>query len=59
MLGATVTCVGSLLQASSFSLAQLIVGRLITGLGFGAVSATAPVSQSSFNRFPTIQEARC
>lgn len=42
MLGAVVTCIGSILQASAFSFAQLIVGRLITGLGFGAISATAP-----------------
>lgn len=42
MLGALVTCIGSILQASSFSFPQLIVGRLITGIGFGAISATAP-----------------
>lgn len=41
-LGAIVHIVGVILQASSFSLAQLIVGRFITGLGFGALSATAP-----------------
>lgn len=42
MLGACVTCIGSILQCSSFSFAQLIVGRLITGVGFGMISATAP-----------------
>ncbi len=42
MLGATVTCMGSIIQASSFSFPQLIVGRLIAELGFGAISATAP-----------------
>ena len=42
MLGVFVSCIGSILECSSFSLGQLIVGRLITGLGFGAVTATAP-----------------
>ncbi|KAJ7865482.1 general substrate transporter [Mycena olivaceomarginata] len=42
MLGAVVTTIGSILQCSAFSFAQLIVGRFICGLGFGAISATAP-----------------
>ena len=50
MLGCAVTCNGSLLQASSFSFAQLIVGRLITGVGFGAISATAPNWQTECAR---------
>ncbi|KAK5116745.1 hypothetical protein LTR62_007419 [Meristemomyces frigidus] len=52
-LGAAIEVVGALLQASSFSLAQLIVGRLVTGFGFGALTvkilqqnATAPNWQS-------------
>ncbi|KAK0391277.1 hypothetical protein NLU13_0778 [Sarocladium strictum] len=35
--------VGVALQASSFSLAQLIVARVITGLGVGALTATIPM----------------
>ena len=50
MLGAVVTCVGSILQSSSYSLAQLIVGRMITGIGFGAISATAPNWQTECSR---------
>ena len=46
MLGAAVNIVGAIIQASSFSLGQLIVGRLVTGLGFGALTATAPNWQS-------------
>lgn len=42
MLGSLITCIGSILQSSSFSFAQLIVGRITTGLGFGLISATAP-----------------
>jgi sugar porter (SP) family MFS transporter len=45
-LGAAVDILGTVLQASSFSLPQLVVGRFITGLGFGALSATAPNWQS-------------
>ncbi|KAK5999355.1 hypothetical protein QM012_005573 [Aureobasidium pullulans] len=45
-LGAIVVVIGAILQASSFSLAQLIVGRFVTGLGFGILSATAPNWQS-------------
>lgn len=50
MVGAAVTTVGSVLQASSYSLGQLIVGRLVTGLGFGAISATAPNWQTECSR---------
>ena len=46
MLGAFVHTIGSILQASSYSLGQLIVGRLVSGLGFGALTATAPNWQS-------------
>lgn len=42
MLGLIITIIGSVLQSSSFSLAQLTIGRFITGLVFGAVSATGP-----------------
>lgn len=42
MLGALVNFIGALLQSSSFSLPQLIVGRLVSGFGFGHLTATAP-----------------
>jgi sugar porter (SP) family MFS transporter len=45
-LGCVVTIVGTILQASSYSLAQMIVGRFVAGLGFGAITATAPNWQS-------------
>ena len=46
ILGAIVSIIGATIQASSFSLAQLIIGRLVAGLGFGALTATAPNWQS-------------
>lgn len=42
MLGAFINIIGSLLQSSSFSLGQLIIGRLVSGFGFGHLTATAP-----------------
>jgi sugar porter (SP) family MFS transporter len=42
VLGAVVNMVGAILQSSSYSLGQLIVGRLVAGLGFGAIAATTP-----------------
>nr|GAT45591.1 MFS sugar transporter [Mycena chlorophos] len=50
MLGAAVSAVGSILQCSAFSFPQLIVGRIICGLGFGAISATAPNWQTECSR---------
>lgn len=44
--GAILTIIGSILLSSSFSLGQFIVGRLVLGMGFGAISATVPVWQS-------------
>ena len=46
MLGAFINIIGALLQSTSFSLPQLIIGRLVSGLGFGALTATAPNWQS-------------
>jgi MFS family permease len=45
-LGALVDILGTIIQASSFSLPQLVVGRFVTGLGLGTLSATAPNWQS-------------
>lgn len=42
MLGALVNIIGAVLQATSFSLGQLVVGRLVSGFGFGHLTATAP-----------------
>ncbi|KAI9712775.1 MAG: hypothetical protein M1820_001397 [Bogoriella megaspora] len=41
-LGAVISMIGIIIQSSSFSLAQLIVGRVIMGLGLGMVAATVP-----------------
>ncbi|KAH8692362.1 general substrate transporter [Talaromyces proteolyticus] len=42
-IGQIITIVGSALQASSYSVAQIIVGRIVTGFGLGIITATVPV----------------
>jgi MFS family permease len=42
MFGATINAIGAVIQCTSFSLPQLIIGRFISGFGYGHVTATAP-----------------
>ncbi|KAF2098490.1 MFS transporter [Rhizodiscina lignyota] len=42
ILGNIVAVIGSVLQASSYSVAQMIVGRLCTGFAIGCISAAVP-----------------
>src|SRR5687767_8475021 len=42
LFGALINTIGAAIQCTSFSLAQLIVGRLVSGYGFGHITATAP-----------------
>ncbi|KAI6848376.1 general substrate transporter [Hortaea werneckii] len=42
MGAAVVVLIGVILQATSFGLAQLIVARIVTGLGVGSLTATIP-----------------
>lgn len=45
-IGTVIMVIGATIQCSSFGLAQLIVGRIITGVGNGMHTATIPVWQS-------------
>lgn len=45
-VAAAFTLIGEVLQASAYSLAQLIVGRFILGAGVGMLSGTVPTWQS-------------
>ncbi|KAF9895281.1 hypothetical protein FE257_000184 [Aspergillus nanangensis] len=45
-IGALLTLVGEIISCSSFTLAQLTVGRIIIGLGVGILSTIVPVWQS-------------
>lgn len=44
--GSILVIVGAILHCTSYSLAQLIVGRLVLGLGFGQITATVPIWQA-------------
>ncbi|KAL9127022.1 MAG: hypothetical protein Q9175_007816 [Cornicularia normoerica] len=50
LLGTTVMSIGAILQVSSYSVAQMIVGRIVAGLGNGLNTATAPVWQAETSK---------
>ncbi|KAH0580564.1 hypothetical protein H2248_002060 [Termitomyces sp. 'cryptogamus'] len=50
LIGVIVMSVGSILQTCAYSVPQLIVARLITGLGNGVNTAVAPVWQSETSK---------
>lgn len=45
-VGSGILSVGALLQASSYTTAQLIVGRIVAGVGLGLISSNLGVWQS-------------
>ncbi|SPO06359.1 related to sugar transporter [Cephalotrichum gorgonifer] len=47
--GCVVMVAGALLQAAAYSRAQLIVGRIVSGLGMGVINSTVPVLQAEFS----------
>ena len=49
-VGTAIMVGGAILQASSFSLAQFIIGRIITGFGNGLNTSTVPTWQSECSR---------
>jgi MFS family permease len=46
MLGCSVLIVGAVLQTTSYGIPQMIVGRIVTGLGNGVNTSTVPVWHS-------------
>ena len=46
LVGTTIMTVGAILQISAYSVAQMITGRVIAGIGNGINTSTAPVWQS-------------
>jgi MFS family permease len=42
LLGCLLICIGALLQASTYSTAQILVGRIVTGAGIGNIAAAVP-----------------
>lgn len=49
-VGSAIMVVGAAIQASAFGLAQLIVGRVITGVGNGLNTSTVPTWQSETSK---------
>ncbi|KAL8950719.1 MAG: hypothetical protein Q9222_003255 [Ikaeria aurantiellina] len=50
LLGTTVMSVGAILQISAYSVPQMIVGRIVAGIGNGLNTATAPVWQAETSK---------
>ncbi|EPE05877.1 sugar transporter stl1 [Ophiostoma piceae UAMH 11346] len=48
-VGCAIMIVGAVLQASAFSRAQMIVGRIVSGVGMGFINSTVPVIQAEFS----------
>ncbi|KAF2204556.1 sugar transporter [Delitschia confertaspora ATCC 74209] len=45
LIGTTILAIGAALQTSSFSVAHMLVGRIVAGIGNGINTSTAPVWQ--------------
>ena len=41
--------IGAVLQCSSFSRAQLVVARVVSGVGMGFINSTVPVLQAEYS----------
>ncbi|MCJ1304603.1 hypothetical protein MMC08_007416 [Hypocenomyce scalaris] len=50
MFGALVLAIGTIIQCSAYGLAQLMVGRLITGTGNGIITSTIPVWHAELSK---------
>ncbi len=50
IVGSTVIAIGAIIQTTSYGVAQMMVGRVVAGLGTGANTATAGVWQSETSK---------
>ena len=50
LLGTTVMSIGAILQIAAYGVPQMIVGRIVAGLGNGMNTATAPVWQAETSK---------
>ncbi|KAK9312692.1 general substrate transporter [Lipomyces starkeyi] len=48
-LGALVMIIGAIIQTASYDIAQIIVGRIISGIGIGIINSTVPVLQAEIS----------
>lgn len=65
LVGSTIIALGAIIQASSYSVAQMMVGRVVAGVGTGMNTATAGVWQAETSKMRSrgklviIQMANC
>lgn len=50
LVGSLFLAVGAIIQASSFSVAQMVVGRIVAGVGTGMNTATASIWQAETSK---------
>lgn len=48
-IGAIISIIGAILQATAYGRAHLIVGRIVSGIGLGFINSTVPVLQAEFS----------
>ncbi|POS78182.1 hypothetical protein DHEL01_v203424 [Diaporthe helianthi] len=48
-IGCAIMVVGAVLQAASYGRAQMIVSRVVSGVGMGMINSTVPVIQAEFS----------
>jgi MFS family permease len=56
-IGSCFMIAGATLQATSYSLPQMIVGRITAGIGMGFLNSTTPVMQSEYS--PQEHRGKC
>lgn len=49
LIGVIIMLIGTLLQATAYTSAHMIVGRIVSGVGMGFINSTVPVMQSEFS----------
>ena len=47
--GVIIMIIGALLQATAYTRAHMIVARIVSGFGMGAINSTVPVMQAEFS----------
>lgn len=50
IVGSSIIAIGALIQSTSFSVAQMIVGRIVAGFGTGMNTATASIWQAETSK---------
>lgn len=49
MVGVVLMMVGAVIQGTAYTLAHMLVGRIVCGMGMGFINSTGPVLQAEFS----------